>query len=164
MKTLVALGGILVKSIPTFILVWILYFYIDRVFLRPLQKTLHQRRESTEGLRKVAEERIGQAEQKTAEYQEALRAHSADIYRQQEQDRQRAMERRTEILRQARQRAEEQIGRARQEIRQQAEEAKSVLQKESEQMAQWITRAILQPPAAGSSPPTGPGTASGINP
>ena len=157
MQTLVALGDILVKAIPTFILVWILYFYISRMFLKPLQETLQQRQESTEGLRKAAEERISLAEQKTAAYQEALRSHSADIYRQQEQDRQRAMERRTEILRQARQRAEQQIGRARQEILHEAEEAKKVLQKESEQMAQWITRAILEPPSAGPSPITAPG-------
>lgn len=163
MQTLVALGDILVKAIPTFILVWILYFYISRLFLGPLQKTLQQRQESTEGLRKAAEERIGLAEQKTAEYQETLRLHSADVYRQQEQDRQRAMERRAEILRQARQRAEQQIVRARQEILHEAEEAKRVLQKESEQMAQWIARAILEPPAAGSSPTAAPGTAPGMN-
>lgn len=163
MQTLVALGDILVKSIPTFILVWILFFYISRIFLNPLHKTLHQRRESTEGLRKAAEERIGQAEQKTAEYQQALQAHSADIYRQQEQDHQRALERRTEILRQARQSAEEQIGRARQEIQQQVEEAKKVLQKESEQMAQWITRTILEPPTGGSSLTAGRGSVSGLD-
>ena len=61
MQTLVALGDILVKAIPTFILVWILYSYISRMFLKPLQKTLQQRQESTEGLRKAAEERISLA-------------------------------------------------------------------------------------------------------
>jgi F-type H+-transporting ATPase subunit b len=160
MQTLVALGDILIKSIPTFILVWVLYFYISRMFLGPLQKTLQQRQDSTEGLRKAAEERISMAEHKTAEYQEALRAQAADIYRQQEQDRQRDLERRAEILRQARQRAEEQIGGARQQIHQQAEEAKKTLHKESEQLAQWITRAILEPPSEGSSRATG----SGANP
>jgi F0F1-type ATP synthase membrane subunit b/b' len=160
MQTLVALQAILIKSIPTFILVWILYWYTNRVFLGPLQKVLRQREESTEGLRKAAADRISLAERKTAEYQETLRAHSADIYRQQEQDRLRAMEHRAEILRLARQRAEERIGHARQEILQEAEDAKKVLQKESEQMAQWIMRAILEPPAAGPMP----GTPSGANP
>jgi F0F1-type ATP synthase membrane subunit b/b' len=124
MQTLVALKDILIKSIPTFFLVWILYWYIARFFLQPLQKTLKQRQDSTEGLRRTAEERISLAERKTSEYQEALRTHSAGVYRQQEQDRQRAMERRAEILRQARQRAEEQTAQARREILQEVEEAK----------------------------------------
>ena len=152
MQTLVALGDILVKAIPTFILVWILFLYISRVFLNPLQSTLRKRYESTEGLRQAAGARIGQAEQKTAAYQEALQTNSAEIYRQQEQDRQRAMEQRAEILRQARGRAEARMASARQEIRQDAEAAKKILQNESEQMALWITRAVLEPTPAGPAP------------
>jgi F-type H+-transporting ATPase subunit b len=164
MQALVALGDILVKSIPTFILVWILYFYISRMFLRPLQETLQRRGDSTEGLRRAAEERIALAEKKTAEYQETLRSHSAEIYQQQEQDRQRAMEHRANILRQAQQQAQEQISRAREEILKETEEAKTVLQKESKEMALWITRAILEPPSSGPSPTALPGPNSGMNP
>ena len=145
MQTLVALGDILVKAIPTFILVWILFLYVSRIFLNPLQSTLRKRYESTEGLRQAAGARIGQAEQMTAAYQEALQTNSAEIYRQQEQDRQRAMEQRTEILRQAREKAEARIASARQEIHQDAEAAKKILQNESDQLAQWITRAVLEP-------------------
>jgi F0F1-type ATP synthase membrane subunit b/b' len=152
MQTLVALQDILLKSLPTFFLLWILYAYIAKFFLRPLEKTLNQRQAATEGLRKAAEERIGLAERKTSEYQEALQSHAADVYRQQEQDRQRAMEKRTEILRQAREKAEERIARARREIGEEAEIAKKALLNESEQMAQRITRAILEPPFAGASP------------
>jgi F-type H+-transporting ATPase subunit b len=151
METLIALEAILLKAVPTFLLVWILYFYVSRFFLAPLEKALHQRRESTEGLRKAAESRVNQAEQKTVAYQDALRAGSAELYRQQEQERQKAMEQRAEILKQARQRAEERLARARQEIRQDTDEAKKQLERESEQMAQWITRAILEPPATASS-------------
>jgi len=152
MQTLVALQSILLKAIPTFLLVWILYFYISRVFLKPLEAALHQRHESTEGLRKAAGARLSIAEQKAAAYQAALRTNSAEIYHQQELARQKAMEQRAEILRQARQRGEEQINRARQEIRQDIAEAKQQLDRESEQMAQWIARAILEaPPAAAAS-------------
>jgi F0F1-type ATP synthase membrane subunit b/b' len=154
METLIALEGILLKAIPTFCLVWILYFYISRFFLAPLKKTLQKRQEATEGLRQAAEARVSQAEQKTAAYQEVLRSNSAEIYRQQEQERQKAMAQRAEALRQARARAEERLARARQEIGQEAEAAKKQLESESEQMAQWITRAILEPPAA-TAPSTG---------
>ena len=157
MQTLIALADILVKAIPTFVLVWVLYFYISRVFLKPLERTLHKRHESTDGLRKAAEARISQAEQKTATYQEALRANSAELYRQQEQERQKAMEQRAEILRQARQRAEERLAHVRREIRQDTDQAKGQLERESEQMAQRITRILLQASAVGS--PTAGGSA-----
>ena len=148
MEPLIALGDILLNAIPTFILVWILFVYTSRVFLKPLQETLRKRRESTEGLRQGAEARMALAERKTAEYQEALRASAAELYRQQEQERQKALEQRAEIMRQARQRAEELIGRARQEIRQDTELARKQLAQESERMAQWIMQAILEPAAA----------------
>ena len=148
MQPLIALGNILLQAIPTFILVWILYFYVSRFFVAPLQKTLKQRREATEGLRQAAEARIRESEEKIAAYQEALRANSAELYRQQEQDRQKAMEQRAEILRQARQRAEGRIAQGRQEIQQDVVAAKKSLETESEQMAQWITKAVLERPAA----------------
>ena len=147
-QTLIALAAIILKAIPTFCLVWILYFYVSRFFLAPLEKTLHQRREATEGLRQAAEARVSQAEQRAATYQEALRSSSAEIYRQQERDRQKAMDQRAEALRQARAAAEERVKRAKQEIQQDAEAAKQQLEQESEQMAQWIARAILEPPPA----------------
>jgi F-type H+-transporting ATPase subunit b len=149
MEPLIALGNILLQAIPTFILVWILYFYVSRFFVVPLKKTLQERRDSTEGLRQAAEQRLSQAEQKAAAYQEALRGNAAEIYRQQEQERQKAMEKRAEILRQARQHAEERITQGRQAVQREAETAKKSLEAESEQMAQWITRAVLEQPAAG---------------
>jgi F0F1-type ATP synthase membrane subunit b/b' len=147
MESLIVLKEILLRALPTFFLLWILYFYVSRFFVAPLQKTLKQRRDSTEGLRQSAEQRLSQAEQKTAAYQDAMRASSAEIYRQQEKDRQKAMERRAEILRQARERAEARIAQGRQEVRAEAEAAKKGLEAESEQMAQWITRAVMERPA-----------------
>lgn len=161
MQTLIALQDILIKAIPTFLLVWVLYFYVSRGFLAHLQKTLRQRKDATEGLREAAAQRISLAEQKTAAYQEALRSNAAEIYRQQEEDRQKALEQRAEILRQARQKAEERIRSARQEILRDTEEAKQALRRESEQMARWIAQVILEPPAVAipraSAPASNPG-------
>ncbi len=149
MDTLVALQQILLSSIPTFLLVWILYFFTSRVFLKPLQETLRKRHAATLGLREAAEANLALAEKKTAQYEEALRTARAESYQQQEQERQRALEQRAERVRQARQHAEEMISRARQEIRQDVAEAKTQLAAESEQIALSVTRAILEPSLAG---------------
>jgi len=42
-ETLRALGGILLRAIPTFVLVVLLHFYLKFVFFKPLQRVLRQR-------------------------------------------------------------------------------------------------------------------------
>ena len=150
MQPLIALGGILLRAIPTFLLVWLLYLYVTRVFFRPLQETLRKRYEATDGLRAAAEADVALAEQKAAQYEESLRAARSELYQQQEQERQKALEQRAAVLRQARQQAEEMVGKAKQDMQQDVEEAKQRLAAESEPMARSILRAILEPAASSS--------------
>src|SRR5215831_17329925 len=79
-----ALGGILLRALPTFLLVVALNFYLKFVFFKPLEKVLHRRYEATEGARKLAEQALEHAAAKTAEYESALRAARAEIYSAQE--------------------------------------------------------------------------------
>ena len=73
-ETLRALGGILLRAIPTFVLVVLLHFYLKFIFFKPLQKVLRQRYEATQGARKLAESSLAKAAEKAAEYEAALRA------------------------------------------------------------------------------------------
>ena len=159
MDVLTELRNILLQAIPTFVLVWILYFYTSRIFFRPLQKTLRERHESTAGLRQAADENIALAEQKTSQYQQALQAARSDLYRQQEQEREQALGQRAGLLRQARQQAEQMVQRAQQEILNEAEQAKKRLESESDQIALSIAQAILKsgPAQSSASPSSGPG-------
>ena len=145
MEALGALREILLGAMPTFVLLWILYFYISRFFYGPLQKTLRQRHESTVGLREQAEAALAKLEQGTAHYQQALREGRSEVYRIQEQERQRALDYRAELIREAQQRAEAMVAQARNEIRADVENAKSGLAADAEQIAVSITHAILQP-------------------
>ena len=52
--TLHALGEILLKAVPTVLLVVVLHFYLKYVFFRPLKKVLAERYDATEGARKLA--------------------------------------------------------------------------------------------------------------
>ena len=60
-----ALGGILLRAVPTFLLVILLHFYLKIVFFKPLEKVLNQRDQSTAGARKLAEGSLQQAAAKT---------------------------------------------------------------------------------------------------
>ena len=63
-QTLQALGGILLKAIPTVILLLILHAYLRAVLFTPLEKMLRQRGELTEGARKAADQSLAAAEAK----------------------------------------------------------------------------------------------------
>src|ERR1700742_6200 len=79
-----ALGEILLKAVPTFLLVIFLHFYLKKMFFKPLERVLRQRFEATEGARKLAEQALERASARTAEYEAAIRAAKSEIYQGQE--------------------------------------------------------------------------------
>ena len=46
-----ALGGILLRAVPTFLLIILLHFYLKSIFFKPLERVLEARSEATEGAR-----------------------------------------------------------------------------------------------------------------
>src|ERR1041385_7130849 len=115
-ETLHALGGILLKAVPTFFLVILLYFFLKYAFFRPLERVLKSRYEATEGARQRAAETLALAEQKTLEYEEAMRAARAKIYQAQEELHQRLEEERRSEVTVARAAAEEAVRKAKAQI------------------------------------------------
>ena len=104
--TLHALGGILLRSLPTFFLVVLLHFYLKYVFFRPLERVLRGRYEATEGARKLAEASLAKAEAKTSEYEAALRKVRAEIYQEQDRLHRQMAQEQSEAVRAARARAD----------------------------------------------------------
>src|SRR6516165_5456360 len=86
-QTLEALGGILVKAIPTVVILIFLHFYLKSMLFKPLQNVLKQREELTAGARKVAETSLTKAELKAQEYEAKLNDARAEVYKQQEETR-----------------------------------------------------------------------------
>jgi len=142
-QTLSALGGILLQALPTFFLVLLLYAYLRKAFFRPLGEVLDQRRQATEGARKRAEELLQKAEAKTAEYEAALAAARAEIYRDRDAERQRALEAQAARVREAREQAGATLRQAREQIAQAAAAAKQSLAAQAEALSDQITRVVL---------------------
>jgi F-type H+-transporting ATPase subunit b len=88
-QTLHALGGILLKSIPTVVLLLFLYFYLKAMLFGPLTRVLKQREELTAGTRHAAEKSLKEAERKVSEYEAKMREARAEVYREQEETRKR---------------------------------------------------------------------------
>jgi F-type H+-transporting ATPase subunit b len=142
-EILKALGGILLRAVPTFLFVIVLYFFLKYAFFRPLERVLKARFEATEGARQRAAETLALAEQKTHEYEAAMREARAQIYQAQEQLHQRLEEQHKTEVTIARAAAEEDIRKARAEIAAGLAEAKQELEQQSEALAAEIADVVL---------------------
>ena len=142
------LGELLLKAVPTFVLVVLLNFYLKAMFFKPLEKVLHQRYEQTEGARKVAEESLQRAASKAAEYEAAMRAARGEVYHAQEELHKQLQEQQSQQIGEARRAAEAAVKQARDQIAADVEAAKAGLQRDSELLAEQIAETILRRRAA----------------
>ena len=109
---------------------------------------MNARRDATEGVRKLAEDTLAKAAEKTSEYEAAIRAARADLYQEQEQLRRQFEVHGAASVRAARQSAEEMVKQARAQFAQEAEQAKVSLAYQSKELAEKIAGAILERRAA----------------
>jgi F-type H+-transporting ATPase subunit b len=146
--TLRALGEILLKAVPTFLLVLLLYAYLTRVFFRPLERVLQRRYEANEGARKLAEESQGKATAKMVEYEAAMRAARGEVYQELGKLRAQLQAERNAGLEAARKQAETQIAAAKTGLEREVAVLKQDLAGQSDLLATQITESILGRSAA----------------
>src|SRR5438874_7316212 len=147
-ETLRQLGGILLRAVPTFILVVLLHFYLKFIFFKPLARILRERYEATEGAHKLAEASLAKASEKAAEYDAALRAARAETYKELEQLRRQLQDDRAVAVREARAQAEAAVAQAKVELGAQVDGLKKQLEAESDSLADRIATKILRGRAA----------------
>jgi len=146
--TLHALSGILLRAIPTFLLVVLLHFYLKYMFFKPLDKVLKARHEATEGARQRAAESLQRAAANTAEYEAALRAARAEVYQSQEQLHKRLQEEQAAQVQAARAEAEATVRQAKEQLAAEVAHAKSDLEAQADALASQIADTILDRSAA----------------
>jgi F-type H+-transporting ATPase subunit b len=140
---LASLGGLLLRALPTVIILLLLHSYLRATFFKPLEKALRERKAATTGTRKIADETLRKAEQKAAEYEEKMRAARADIYREQEQHRRRWRDEQTTALAAMKEQVDAQIREERISIEAARQEAVAGLDAESERLAEQIATRVL---------------------
>jgi F-type H+-transporting ATPase subunit b len=143
-----ALGGILLRAVPTFLLVILLHFYLKSIFFKPLEKVLHKRYEATEGARKLAKESLERAAAKTATYETQLRAAKAEMYRTQERLHKELRDHEVAAVAEARKKADAAVKLAKAQLAADVESAKIKLAADSESLANQIAETILRRNAA----------------
>jgi F-type H+-transporting ATPase subunit b len=146
--TLRQLGGLLLGSVPTVILLLLLYAVYTVVVHKPLSRVLAERRAKTEGAIEKARADVAAAEARTAEYEQRLHEARVAVFRNLEARRQAALQVRAAAVARARAKAQEQVKQARASIEQDKISAQESLQAESARLASEIIRRVLRPVAA----------------
>jgi F-type H+-transporting ATPase subunit b len=147
-ETLRQLGELLLGSVPTIIMLVILYGVYTVVVHKPLSKVLAERRAKTEGAIEKARAAVSAAEASTAQYEERLREARMALFKSQETRRQGMLQARATAVAAARSRAQEQVKQAREAIERDKIAAQDGLQQESTRLATEIVRTVLRPVAA----------------
>jgi F-type H+-transporting ATPase subunit b len=148
-ETLRQLGGLLLGSIPTVILVALLYPLYTVIVHKPLRRVLDERRSKTEGAVEKSRADIAAAEARTSEYEQRLREARATVFRAQEARRKAALDARAAALNEARSKTQVQVQAAKADIEKDREAAQAGLQGEAQSLATEIMRRVLQPAGAG---------------
>jgi F-type H+-transporting ATPase subunit b len=147
-ETLRQLGELLLGSVPTVILLALLYALYTTIVHKPLRRVLEERSSKTEGAVEKSRADIAAAEARTAEYEQKLREARAVVFRAQEGRRQAALQARTNALNEARSKAQAQVQAAKKDIESDRAAAEAGLPADAAALAQEIVRRVLQPAGA----------------
>jgi F-type H+-transporting ATPase subunit b len=151
--TLRQVGELLLGSIPTMVLLVLLWVFYSLLVHRPLSRLLAERRARTEGAIEKARADTLEAEARTTAYEQRLREARMAAFRAQEARRKQILEGRTATIEAARARSQERIAQAKAAIENDKIAAQATLQAESSRLAAEIVRTVLSP--AATQPPTG---------
>jgi F-type H+-transporting ATPase subunit b len=142
-QTLHALGGILLKSIPTVVLLLFLYFYLKSMLFGPLTRILKQREELTAGTRHAAQKSLKDAERKVSEYEAKMREARAEVYREQEETRKKWLTDQASQLDSARERTGQTVQQAKEQMTVEITAARQSLAESSAALADQIATTVL---------------------
>ena len=142
-ETLNALSGLLLKALPTFLLLIALHFYLKSMFFSPLDRVLEARRQATEGARTKAQTSLERAASMAAEYHAAMRAARGEIYKEQEETRREWDRQQSMALDESRRNTSGMVRQARVELAAEAAAAGQALASEKERLAGLIAESIL---------------------
>jgi len=146
------LGQLFLETIPTVVLVFLLFVILDRILFRPLIAVMKKREELSVGAIARSREQAAAVETKSREYEAAFQAARQEVYRQRETDRHSSLEQRDAALRKAREQADLVIRNAQAELAGEVTRAKAELDGACQPLAEESSQSLVgNSPRAGGS-------------
>jgi F-type H+-transporting ATPase subunit b len=148
-QTLHDLGGLMLKAVPTIILLIVVYFYLKSMLFTPLEKVLRERDALTAGARKGAQESLDGAGRKEQEYERKFAEARAEVYKAQEETRRKWLEDQAAQVGEERTRMEARVRAEKERIATEAASARTSLTIPSAELASEIADTVLARKAGG---------------
>ena len=124
-------------------LVLVLSVVLDRVLLRPVTHVMHEREAAIRSARELAETSRARAQAAADELEAKTGVARAEVYRQMEEKRRAALERRAALVADTRREIERVAREAAERIKQQAQTARARLEREVDALAGTIVERVL---------------------
>ena len=134
---------------PDLTVFWVVFLILltgvllNGLILKPVLRVVAAREGAVRSARELAESAAAQARAATAEFESRTQAARSDIYREMDEKRRRALERRAELLAETRTTVEAEIGAARESLKSQAEAARATLERDASVLAGDIVERVL---------------------
>ncbi len=125
------------------VIVLLLAVVLDRGLFRPLGRVMREREAATRSAQEAAKASADRAREATEEFERKTRAAQAEIYREMDENRRQATERRTVLLAETRQEIEASVAAAAAKLEAQATEARARLEKEADALGEAIVERVL---------------------
>ena len=128
----------------TILYVVILYVFMSKFLFKPVLYVLHERRRLIEGRLDAAQQSVADADRKSLEYENALKAARAETFRAQEKQREKALADRAELLSRTKLETDKTVQEARTRLQAEAEAASTKLNTQVDTLAKELTSVLLQ--------------------
>ena len=125
------------------VLVLVLSVVLDRVLLRPVTRVMQEREGAIRSARELAETSRTRAQAAAEEFEAKTRAARTDVYRQMEEKRRAALERRTALVTETRQEIERSTREASERVQKHAQTARAQLERDADLLATAIVERVL---------------------
>jgi F-type H+-transporting ATPase subunit b len=135
--------------IPGLSLIWVVFFVmllawlLDRLFFKPFTRVMSEREQRVKSALDLANRSAESAREAGARFEEQTRAAQGEVYRQMDEARRAALERRGELLGETRREIEASVSSGRARVAEQAESARLELERQSGDLADTIVARVL---------------------
>jgi F-type H+-transporting ATPase subunit b len=137
------------QVIPGLAVIWVivivllLAFVLDRGLFRPLGRVMAEREKAIRTAQEMAQAATDRAREATAEFERKTRAAQSEIYREMDENRRQANQRRAALVAETRQEVESTVAAAAARLDVQAAEAQARLEKEADALGEAIAERVL---------------------
>jgi F-type H+-transporting ATPase subunit b len=135
--------------IPDLSVLWVIAFVLllsvllDRLLLRPLTHVMRERERAIRSARDLAEASRAKAQSASDEFDAKTRAARGDVYRQMEEKRRAALERRAAVVADTRREIELSMQGANERVRAQVDAARAQIDRDADNLAATIVERVL---------------------